>query len=997
MAVYDDQQTRPDQKELDSLNEITGISPAEEQAMEDRAITDDIAERNQLNSKTADVDARGNSGGQGDDSEIPFKNDTKKRRGFRVTKKQAITGGIVGLLVGGGLGVLSILTGPLQIVHAANLLKNFHFAGGEYTSTSRVGRFFEFYRTQPDPSLRNVSYPMEKVTTHHMQQLSARGVSMEFNTPSGNNSRRISGLTIDPNTPDGARAVQQLNAAEFNVSDTPDGKKHYEFRSDAGDREGTRRRRQALKIAAYSSERGVVANAITKRLLIHRAGVDFHPFRNMRRTAGENVADLWVRVKERRAERVRTGQTTPNARFTGAPDTTAEGEQVRNPDSDRAAGNMNREVDNARRAKTPRTRLQIVSRLAGGTAALVGTVCMAKNIGNAVKDYQYASIVLPMMRMGMSIVTMGSQVMSNQNVNMEELGAVVSDFYDEETGTSFMSGRAMQATARQPLTGPDSPIKPTKDAVNNKPALFNAIDSIPGVDGVCGIQEFVTSIPIVGRVVNTISGATEWGMDALLSTVGLSTEKLMESLVAVLAGDIVDPYAKGAVLGNYAAIGTRLAANDAAIATGGVQLTNEQATALRELHQASLREEFQNQNLATRLFNTHNSQSLLAQTVIKVSPSTSMQTNIGIALQSFSKIFTSILSSPFSLLTSSVGAQDSESYDFGVEAYGFSVEDLESEDFANPYVYIKELENEMQRREQEEEKCIKIRGREDSDCDEEFSDINELNTGRSTRWPSVSYDISGEQCFGTSVSASGQLIQGEAVDFIERPEACDSNDIMWKRYRFYLLDTITAKSLACYEGIDDSACNELGFDGQLTADVPQESSPSAAIVGSTSETPCAPGTNDLGVETGYSGGNAYSIRLCGIPGFVSDNEEGNGNLVRVNSTVSGNWLELYERSQNQRINLRARGSFRSMERQSYFWNCYQSKRCNGGKLAARPGWSNHQMGFSVDIVMDGSDLTVAECEARKNNYPIYRFLAENAPALGIQADVSSECWHWTSK
>lgn len=48
------------------------------------------------------------------------------------------------------------------------------------------------------------------------------------------------------------------------------------------------------------------------------------------------------------------------------------------------------------------------------------------------------------------------------------------------------------------------------------------------------------------------------------------------------------------------------------------------------------------------------------------------------------------------------------------------------------------------------------------------------------------------------------------------------------------------------------------------------------------------------------------------------------------------------------------GAWRSYERQLYFWNCYQTKACNNGNLAAQPGSSNHGWGIASDLVF-GSD------------------------------------------
>ncbi|CAF3611824.1 unnamed protein product, partial [Adineta steineri] len=41
------------------------------------------------------------------------------------------------------------------------------------------------------------------------------------------------------------------------------------------------------------------------------------------------------------------------------------------------------------------------------------------------------------------------------------------------------------------------------------------------------------------------------------------------------------------------------------------------------------------------------------------------------------------------------------------------------------------------------------------------------------------------------------------------------------------------------------------------------------------------------------------------------------------------------------VAIKIASGFRTVARQEYFWNCYQTKSCNNGNLAARPGTSNH--------------------------------------------------------
>lgn len=73
------------------------------------------------------------------------------------------------------------------------------------------------------------------------------------------------------------------------------------------------------------------------------------------------------------------------------------------------------------------------------------------------------------------------------------------------------------------------------------------------------------------------------------------------------------------------------------------------------------------------------------------------------------------------------------------------------------------------------------------------------------------------------------------------------------------------------------------------------------------------------------------------------------------------------------------GAWRSYERQQYYWGCYQTKSCNNGNNAARPGTSRHGWGIASDLSYgSGAAITWAH---------------KNAHKYGLKFTVSSENWH----
>lgn len=74
------------------------------------------------------------------------------------------------------------------------------------------------------------------------------------------------------------------------------------------------------------------------------------------------------------------------------------------------------------------------------------------------------------------------------------------------------------------------------------------------------------------------------------------------------------------------------------------------------------------------------------------------------------------------------------------------------------------------------------------------------------------------------------------------------------------------------------------------------------------------------------------------------------------------------------------GAWRPYEKQLYFYNCYKTKSCNNGNLAAKPGKSKHGWGIASDL------------EYNNNNNAI-KWAHANAHRYGLKFTVSSENWH----
>ncbi len=151
---------------------------------------------------------------------------------------------------------------------------------------------------------------------------------------------------------------------------------------------------------------------------------------------------------------------------------------------------------------------------------------------------------------------------------------------------------------------------------------------------------------------------------------------------------------------------------------------------------------------------------------------------------------------------------------------------------------------------------------------------------------------------------------------------------------------------------------------------------------------CAAGTTDSGTERGYDNGNEIGVRLCVLPNTIDEAHA--GQPAKVNSRVSGAYLAmttaLYNSSasdkEKQGGKLKVADSFRTNQDQQVAFARY------GAPRAAKPGFSNHQMGLAIDFQLPSGNEGVT-----KVGDPVYDWLAANANTYGFKK-LSTEAWHW---
>jgi peptidoglycan hydrolase-like protein with peptidoglycan-binding domain len=127
------------------------------------------------------------------------------------------------------------------------------------------------------------------------------------------------------------------------------------------------------------------------------------------------------------------------------------------------------------------------------------------------------------------------------------------------------------------------------------------------------------------------------------------------------------------------------------------------------------------------------------------------------------------------------------------------------------------------------------------------------------------------------------------------------------------------------------------------------------------------------------GGKQVTAYVQGRPSTITVYPVGNGKYLQADA--ARNFKSMQAAARNAGVNLSVNSGFRSHAEQKVLYQKY----LNGtGNLAAKPGYSNHQSGISVDIGGVNGYGTKA-----------FKWLQANAGRYGFVNDVRGEFWHWT--
>lgn len=713
-------------------------------------------------------------------------------------RRKAAAGGIAGVAITGVITFFSFTSGPLQFIHLAQSLQQFHFSDQEDASDSRTGKLLRFIRYQykQTPERMRLSTLQNMYADRIEKRLNDAGIESAYSKRRGNFDGYIIDVEKVKNQPGFAdmeggspEAVAERFKANYGVDVTvnSDGKLFADASSS-----GYRQQKKLIKTMLDVAE---VPNtgSTRSRIMGKRANVTWHPVRLLDNKINDAVDKKLKWLKERK-QRVNNGESnvdveaveretvdTDNDGNADAPDqeSAATKSQVDDIKTEAQAA-AQESVTGTSTAEGPLAKLHssVHLKIAGGVSAAVGIACMIQGISSKFDEVKQAKLVLPMMRAGMELVAVGNQVMSGHDIDITQLSYYAAQLYqpaDESKGreaSSWVDAKSIQAEMGEPQTGPDIDSELKVDKNGNFVSEF--LNKIPALDTVCSAASSVFGT-VLTTAIDIASGPASALVGAAIGT--FAAPRAVDALVGWLTGDPVDITSKkGASLGNVANYGTKLSANDSFIAAGGRELDTQEALQLRQERIEADHKDFAQRSFFDRMFDPYDYRSLVAQAIDKSAPPSQEIQEVGqnvaslLNLQHVFSSFSSIFNRPVMAAANT--------YDYGFPTYGFSSSELNNPKVKNPY-----------------ENAETVAGiiKQDS-----------------------KYRDRAEKCFGIKITEDGEISSVSSppsYGSISADGGCTDSSEDWLRVRMFIFDTQLMEATACTVDENPTACTNVGFGG----------------------------------------------------------------------------------------------------------------------------------------------------------------------------------------
>jgi len=411
----------------------------------------------------------------------------------------------------------------------------------------------------------------------------------------------------------------------------------------------------------------------------------------------------------------------------------------------------------------------------------------------------------------------------------------------------------------------------------------------PGMAELSFLAEQVGKVSgVVGDVANKILQKIP-GVEAAGDKMAELINPIMENLINKVIPDPFGTSMSGGRTFNMMAAGADVAGNEyAQNGLGGQKLTNEEVAQIRNEQLQNKDQEFARKSFYARTFDTDSDQSMVSRVAIAMPFGKQSQMQSGFAsLANPLKTVSSGLASMFSgRAFAEVDVQDDP---FGVVQYGYPEGTI-------------------------------------PDDAEAYWDANCVDDGvkgykNDNSWYQAAADSEPDEKTGMPVNTTTNPCMLIKAATGALGGAYDQSNL-------------TEEDLANLSGSEDSGASESAGG---TIDM-------ATLYESSVDIACADGTEDAGVQDGYTDGNKVKIRTCTIsnaPSAASDSV--NGKLV-MNSRVSKVVFDMFKDAKAAGVDTTVSSGFRTFATQQ----CLAEGGCGSNGTATDAGYSNHQMGIAMD-------------------------------------------------
>ncbi len=594
---------------------------------------------------------------------------------------------ILSALVGGGGGfaAFAIISGPFQILQLGHSLEGFHLTEKEDQSNARVIKGIMTLK-----HLVNGEYERTRmgfIGNYFADSLEAKLTEKGYTASYVGG--RFAGYVIDPS---------KLSSADHPDLKSRDPQEVAKYMEEKYGAKVTVNGGNILVEASgsYFKDKQLFRTVLkttglkwTSPLSVRAAGIRMNfGFHWMRVLSGQTLDEKYRAWVKEQFDKIKRGTkvNTPNAqkKDKDGKDVEVKEEDAKTVEEIRKASEEagNEAGDPTKTGGEAKAKLQnlLRSKMLKASGGFLAFLCIIQTLSDAIDGINMVNSILPMSRMGMQAVSMAGQIEDDNDVDTRQMGWYSSLLYSKKNGNSWSDARSIQAEFGRAQSGPDIPegarVGDNSNLISRMTSTSTWESVVKPICKVAGgtLGFIITAATLIVAPFSTlIQGAA----------LAIGQEILLAALTNIFANDVVNPLAEGADRGNFMNYGVRLAANDVSLSRGGLPLTPGDEALIAQATKDSIQQDFNNQDLAYRLFNPEDPKSFVAQIIQSQTPDPAQNaSNMAIGMLNIGKTFGTTLGS---MLAKPASAAAGTNYDYGFPDYAFSPSEMNSDQLANPF------------------------------------------------------------------------------------------------------------------------------------------------------------------------------------------------------------------------------------------------------------------------------------------------------------------------